>query len=457
MKRYIIEKLKEWLMSKSRKPVVLRGARQVGKTWLVRELAKQTGKQLIELNFERQRHLAIHFDSNNPQEILLNLESALNQTINPDQSILFLDEIQASPELFAKLRWFYEEVPELAVIAAGSLLEFVLENHTFSMPVGRVQYFFIEPLGFEEFLLAKNEIHLLSAIEKFSFDQPFNTALHDKANQLFKEYIIVGGMPESVLTWVNSSSLDELSSVHNNLINTYQDDFAKYAGKMSVSHLESVLHAVPKLLTEKFIYSKVDINARSANIKQAVSLLSKARLCHFVRHTHANGIPIGAEINSKIFKMILIDVGLVSTLLGLKLHQFQNIDDILLINKGAIAEQVVGQLLQLLFPYYVEPKLYYWSRELQSASAEIDYLIQDSQRLIPIEVKAGSVGKLRSLHQFMSEKPWKLAIRFYTGMAITSQIQTKTTKGDSVDYQLISLPFYLINQTYRLLPTEDII
>ena len=146
MQRYITEKLKDWLISKSRKPLVLRGARQVGKTWLVRELAKQSGKQLIELNFEKQRYLATHFESNDPKTILLNLESALNQSINQNQSILFLDEIQAAPEIFAKFRWFYEEMPELAVIAAGSLLEFVLENHTFSMPVGRIQYFFIEPL-----------------------------------------------------------------------------------------------------------------------------------------------------------------------------------------------------------------------------------------------------------------------------------------------------------------------
>ncbi len=451
MKRYLIDKLSNWLASTSRKPVVLRGARQVGKTWLVRELAKQSGKQLIELNFEKQRNLAIHFESNNPRAILLNLESALNQTIQPDQSILFLDEIQAAPDLFAKLRWFYEEMPELAVVAAGSLLEFVLEKHAFSMPVGRIEYFFIEPLGFEEFLLAKNETHLLSAIQQFSFDNPFNIALHDKANQLFKEYVTVGGMPEAVATWIKTTSLEELGKVHHNLINTYQDDFAKYAGKLSITHLEEVLHAIPKLLTKKFIYSHVDPSARNASIKQALNLLSKARLCHPVQSANANGIPIGAEINSKCFKMILIDVGLVSTLLGLKLHQFQKIDDILLINKGALAEQVVGQLLRLLSPYYIDPKLYYWNRELPGSSAEIDYMIQDNQRLIPIEVKAGSEGKLRSLHQFMSEKPWKTAIRCHAGPAQRGQVKLKTTLDKSVDYELISLPLYLVEQLYRLI------
>lgn len=452
MKRYLIDKLKDWLVSPSRKPAVLRGARQVGKTWIVRELARETGKQLIELNFEKQRSLAIHFESNDPATILLNLESALNQSIHPADSILFLDEIQAAPDLFAKLRWFYEDMSELAVIAAGSLLEFVLEKHTFSMPVGRIQYFFIEPLGFEEFLLAKNETHLLSAIEKVSIEKSFNTALHAKANQLFKEFVAVGGMPEAVSTWINTSSLEALAEVHNNLINTYQDDFAKYAGKLSISYLEEVLHAVPKLLTNKFVYSHVDPAARHESIKQALNLLLKSRLCHKVQSTSANGIPPGAEVHSKIFKIILIDVGLVSTLLGLKMHQFSSLEeDILFINKGALAEQVVGQLLRLLSPFYIEPALYYWSRELASSNAEIDYLIQDNQRLIPIEVKAGVEGKLRSLHQFMSEKPWKLAVRFYAGPVKRDHIKSKTTSGEINDYELISLPFYLLGQLHRLL------
>lgn len=451
MNRYLIDKLKDWLKSPTRKPAVLRGARQVGKTWLVRELAKETGKQLIELNFEKKRSLAAHFGSNNPATILLNLESALNQAIDPTNSLLFLDEIQAAPELLAKLRWFYEDMPTLPVIAAGSLLEFVLENHTFSMPVGRIQYFFIEPLGFEEFLLAKNETHLLHAIERTSFEKPLNVALHDKANQLFKEFVTVGGMPEAVSTWINTSSLEKLAEVHNNLINTYQDDFSKYAGKLALSLLDETLHAIPKLLTKKFVYSHVDANARHESIKQALNLLLKARLCHKVQSSSANGIPLGAEVNSKTFKIILLDVGLVSTMLGLKLYQFNHIEDIFVINKGALAEQVVGQLLRLLSPFYIEPTLYYWTRELANSSAEIDYLIQDNQFLLPIEVKAGAEGKLRSLHQFMSVKPWKLAIRFYTGPIQRDHIKSKTTTGEKINYELISLPFYLLEQLYKLL------
>jgi len=453
MYRNSLKDLKAWLISEFRKPLVLRGARQVGKTWLVRELAKEMNKHLVELNFEKQRELSVHFESNNPTTILLNLESALGLSIHPENSLLFFDEIQAAPQLFAKLRWFYEAMPNLPVIAAGSLLEFVLERHEFSMPVGRVNYFFIEPLGFDEFLMAKNEKHLLTRLEQLTITNPLNTALHEKALHLFKEYLTVGGMPEAVNTWIKTQSFDTLARVHNDLINTYKDDFSKYTGHLSINLLDQALTAVPKMLTKKFIYSRVNPNARHGSIKQATDLLTKSRLCYYVKQSAANGIPLDAEINSKHFKMILIDVGLVSTLLGLRLYQFKSIDEIAQINHGALTEQAAGQLLRLLLPNYIDPSLYYWSRELSSASAEVDYIIQDNQRLIPIEVKAGNEGKLRSLHQFMSEKPWKTAVRIYAGPLTKNQINTKTPTGNSVNYELISIPFYLIGQIHRLVNT----
>lgn len=450
MNRYLIEKLKIWLTSSTRKPLVLRGARQVGKTWSIRELARQSGKTLIELNLEQQRHLTHHFESNDPKTILLQLQSALNITIKSEEAILFLDEIQAAPELLAKLRWFYELMPELPVVAAGSLLEFVLEQHQFSMPVGRINYAFVEPLGFEEFLLAKGELHLLDAIKTVTIATPLNDALHHKASRLFKEYLMVGGMPEAVSTWLETESPDALAEVHTNLINTYQDDFSKYAGRLNIDYLEDTLRAIPRMLTQKIVYTQINPTARHASIKQALGLLTKACLCHRVAAVGGNGIPVESDLNPKLFKTIFIDVGLVSNLLGLQLYQFQTLDEIMLINKGAISEQIVGQLLRLLSPSYIEPKLYYWTRESQNSRAEIDYLIQDNQRLIPIEVKAGGEGKLRSLHQFMHEKPWDLAVRFYAGKLLKNTINTNTTTGHPVKYNLISVPFYLVTQIIRL-------
>lgn len=454
MYRQLLIYMQNWLHNSQRKPLVLRGARQTGKTWLVRELAKKENFQLIELNFEQKRHLATHFASNEPDTILLNLESALNININREKCILFLDEIQIVPELLAKLRWFYELMPELAVIATGSLLEFVLESHSFSMPVGRISYCFLEPMGFEEFLLAKNETHLLQAIKNFDLKKPFNDALHTKANQLFKEFMMVGGMPEAVSDWTSHRSLTTLAEKHSNLIQTYKDDFTKYDSKLDLQYLEEVFNHIPATLGKKFVYSHVNKAAKQSSIKNALNLLVKARLVNKVLSAYANGIPLGAEVNHKLFKTILIDVGLVSTMLGVKLYQFQTIDDILLINNGSLAEQVVGQLLRLLNPHFIDPRLYYWSREAQSSSAEVDYLLQYNQTLIPVEVKAGSAGKMRSLQQFFYEKPWTFAIRIYSGSTHKQIIKSQTTQGHTIHYELLSIPFYLISEIERFIEIE---
>lgn len=450
MYRYLIDKMTDWLNSPSRKPLILRGARQVGKTWLVRELARVSGKKLIEINLEQQHALSVHFASNDPKIILLNLQSALNQFIDPAHSLLFLDEIQATPELLAKLRWFYECMPELAIVATGSLLEFALKEHEFSMPVGRIQYFFVEPLGFEEFLQAKQELFLLAAIKQVTLSSPLNQALHQKANQLMKEYLIVGGMPEAVNCWVTASSLEALSEVHHNLINTYKDDFAKYAGTLPKQHLEAVLTALPTMLAHKLMYRHIHPTVRHELLKQAVELLVNARLCHKVQAVAANGIPLAAEVNPKIMKMILVDVGLVSSMLGLRLFHLASLDELMFINSGALMEQLSGQLLRLLTPHYIEPKLYYWVREHASSTAEVDYVIQDNQYIIPLEVKAGVEGKLRSLHQFMFEKKGNLAVRLYAGELNQTKINTRTPNGGVIEYELLSVPFYLISELYRI-------
>lgn len=458
MNRYALDHLENWLISDQRKPLILRGARQVGKTWLVRSLAEKSGKKLCEINFEKRPELALHFSSNEPTEILksLALDLGLKAALDPEKTLLFLDEIQAAPELLAKLRWFYEMLPVLAVIAAGSLLEFTLAEHSFSMPVGRVSYFFLEPLGFEEFLLAKGEELLVQALQKLDNgpeSQFWNEALHQKTNLLFKEYLWTGGMPEAVVTWVKTGQLEAISEVHQNLISTYRDDFSKYAGRLTPQYLNDVLSAVPRFLSQKFIYSRVNPEARHGSIKQAVELLTQARLCHLVQAVHANGIPLEAEKDDKNFKLILIDAGLATASLGLSLKFFSSTDfsDTVWVNQGALAEQVVGQLLRLNFPFYMSPHLYYWTRSTPGSSAEIDYLIQHHDQLIPIEVKSGAEGKMRSLHQFMAEKKGTFALRIYAGPLLISPVKVRTTTGQEVAYQLLSIPFYLIEQIPRLL------
>lgn len=451
MKRTGLIFLKEWLSSTDRKPLVIRGARQVGKTWLVRHLAESENLNLIELNLEKRPSLASLFSTNDPRQIILNLEAAFNRTINPQKSLLFLDEIQAVPELLAKLRWFAEDMRELPVIAAGSLLEFVLSKHAISMPVGRINYMHLEPLSFEEFLLANDKSRLVEYIKLYTVGNEIAREIHEQLMGLFKEYIIVGGMPQAVSSWVNKRSLQAVSQVHHDLIATYRDDFAKYSGRMSTERLEDVLMAVPKHLGKKFVYSRVNPSIQIDAIKRSLDLLSKARVCHKVLGSAANGVPLAAEVQEKYLKVILLDVGLCSAILGLSLDQINLITELDLINKGGIAEQVVGQLLRTIAPPYVEPALYYWHREEKGSSAEIDYVIQYRNIVIPIEVKAGSTGSLKSLHYFMGLKQFPLAVRINSDIPQKIEVSVKDNQGNPVKYLFLSIPFYLLGELHRLL------
>lgn len=455
MNRKILKDLQEWLISSSRKPLVLRGARQVGKTWLVRYLAEQSGKVLIELNFERRANLISLFQTQDPKIILRNLGASLGLEINLEKSILFLDEIQAAPELLAQLRWFAEELPELAVIAAGSLLEFVLKDHAFSMPVGRINYQYLEPMSFDEFLMALGQKKLLEYLEDLK-DFNIPEALHQKLIEYFKEYLIVGGMPAAVSSWITEQSLIKVNQIHHDLLATYRDDFAKYKGRLNLNKLDEVLLAVPKMIGEKFMFSRVSPGGgvgsnNSAMIKQIINLFEKARLCHSVLSTSANGVPLGAEVKSKFFKEIFIDVGLCNSLLGLSLNQINQVHEINLVNQGGVAEQVVGQLLRTIEPAYKEPALYYWVREEKNANSELDYVLAFENKIIPIEVKTGVSGSLKSLHYFMEVKKYKFAVRINSDLPSLMDVKIAGREIESVEYQLLSLPFYLIGHLPRLI------
>jgi predicted AAA+ superfamily ATPase len=443
--------LQEWLISDNRKPLVIRGARQVGKTWLVRYFAKSVGKKLIEVNLEKYPKLASVFSSNEPQAIIQRLRSAFETSINPSECILFIDEIQEFPDLFSKLRWFAEDMPELPVIAAGSLLEFVLGKHEMSMPVGRVSYMYLEPLSFEEFLLAQEKHELVAQLKEFTWKAGISEFTHEKLMNYFKEYLIIGGMPAAVSSWINKRSVSDVSRIHNDIMHTYRDDFGKYSGRIAPIRLSEVLTVVPKNLGKKFVYSKVNSDVRIPVIKEALELLCQARVCHKVKASASNGVPLAAEILSHYIKVILLDVGLSSAELGLSLTDLESIDELDLINKGGIAEQAVGQLLRTIHPLYQEPELYYWLSTEKDTSAEIDYVIQHGSKVIPIEVKAGTAGTLKSLHRFMHLKRSSLAVRINSAVPLLSDIQVKDTQGNLVRYQLRSIPFYLIGELHRLL------
>lgn len=451
MERTRFVDLQSWLNSTDRKPLVIRGARQVGKTWLVRQLAQIANLQLIEFNFEEKKQEISLFRTNDPHTTLQEIGASRNITIQPANSLLFLDEIQVVPELLAKLRWFAEKMPELAVIATGSLLDFTLESHNFSMPVGRIGYLYLEPLSFEEYLVAKKMTGLMRYIQEYSIIDVVPDSIHIQLISLFKEYMIIGGLPAAVANWISENSLITVSKIHNDLITSYRDDFGKYRSRLPIDRLEDVMMSIPRQLGNKFIYNLVNPDTQSSAVKKALELLNKARISHPVKSSNANGIPLGAETNDKYFKEIFIDVGLCSSQLGLNLFEVQSAAEIILINKGAIAEQSVGQLLRTVFPYYIDPSLYYWMRQVSNSSAEIDYLIQHNNKIIPIEVKAGVTGTLKSLHYFMGIKGYDIAVRINSDCPSVTKVEIKDTLGNPVRYTLLSIPFYLIGQIHRLI------
>ncbi|NDD59413.1 MAG: ATP-binding protein [Chlamydiae bacterium] len=419
---------------------------------MIRNLAEDLGLNLIELNFEKRPELKSLFDSNNPQEILMQITAYTGKRGELSRSLLFLDEIQVAPSLLASLRWFAEELPSLAVVAAGSLLDFTLAQSEYSMPVGRIGYMYVEPLSFEEFLMAMGEDALKEYLDGVSLNSCIPQPIHTKLMDYVKEYMIVGGMPSSVVSWKNNKDLSRISQIHYDLLTTYRDDFAKYRGRLPIERLQEVIQAIPRMLGQKFVFSHVNPSVQASSVKQALDLLSQARLCHYVSLSAASGLPLGAEVNEKFFKTVFLDCGLCCASLGLTLPFLSSARELTLVNNGGMAEQVVGQLLRTIFPPFVPPELYYWQRAKKGAQAEIDYVMQYENYIIPIEVKAGVGGSLKSLHQFMKEKKYTIAVRVNSDVPSLAFIEVKDElQESSISYQLMSIPFYLIEQLPRLL------
>jgi uncharacterized protein len=450
MKRAASQHLDNWLAEKNRKPLVIRGARQVGKTWLVRDLAARHNLALIELNFERNPSLAALFNTNDPGETLLNLESEFNTPIDPKATLLFLDEIQAAPEIFAKLRWFKEDIKDLALVAAGSLLEFSLNTYQYSMPVGRITYFYLEPFSFFEFLEATGNQFLMKKLALFSMNDTIPQSLHEKALKLYHTYCLVGGMPEVLQKWADTGDLTSCMKLQQDLLATFQDDFYKYGDRFDPNLLFKLFVSVCRQIGAKFVYSQVDPSAASPAVKKGLTLLCQARVFSMIRHTSANGLPLGAESNDKFFKILMADTGLVSVQLDLSSIPYPQAKDLIFTNKGPLAEQFVGQQLRAAQSPLTDPALFYWQRT-GGRQGEIDYIVQHQSRIVPVEIKSGKAGSMKSLHQFMHDKHLDLAVRINANLPEVKKICVKTTKGDSVAYTLVSIPLYLAQQINTLI------
>lgn len=410
LSRKIDKELAAWRQEKEGKPLLIRGARQVGKSTAIRELAKQFDS-FLEINFEEQRRVHSLFEGDlEPKELCENLSILYNVPIIPGKTLLFFDEIQACIPAISSLRFFYEKYPELHIIAAGSLLEFALAEIP-SFGVGRIRSLFIYPLSFDEYLEGVGERQLLDAKRNASLQNPLAEAIHQKLLTHLKRFLIIGGMPEVVAGYAQNGNLSRCEQALDDLITSLTADFAKYKKQVPFLRISEVFDSVVQQAGGKFIFTKAVTNANHKQIKEATDLLMMAGLVIPVTHTAANGLPLGAEANSKKRKLMILDTGIFQRLLGLTISEILLEDDFDVINKGAIAEQYVGLELLKSSSFYRQENLYFWHREAKSSNAEVDYVIQQKGNIIPIEVKSGKKGSMQSLFLFLEEKKAPFGIR----------------------------------------------
>jgi uncharacterized protein len=454
LKRQAVSQLNRWFHKKNRKPLVIRGARQVGKSTLIRQFAGEQGLRLAEINLEQQRHFEPIFASLDPGRIFQELSSFVKHRID-QRCLLFLDEVQATPSALPALRYLYENNPDIAVVAAGSLLEMVLHQHDFSMPVGRIEYLHLGPMTFEEFLLASDEMYLLDQVRQFVVGQEFSSVAHAQLQQKCREYFFVGGMPEAVAVHVGEKDEEAVSDVHRSILTTYRDDMAKYGKNTGdVLRLQTVFAHVPGHLATRIKYSSIVKDERSSQVKASLETLALARVITPVVHSDCGAVPLAAERNLAVFKLLYLDIGLVCHLLGATAAQLRAWPEATLSNEGGLAEQIVGQ--HLLYPDNgkSDPSLHYWQRDGKSQNAEVDYVVSCSDWVVPVEVKSGASGSLRSLHEFMLHKKGSWAVRFDQNLPSVQEISHEVNRSGQtqrVTYSLLSLPLYMAEQLPRLL------
>ncbi|MDR2084398.1 MAG: AAA family ATPase, partial [Bacteroidales bacterium] len=392
--RNAIAELRKWANNKNRKPLILRGARQVGKTTLVNEFAKEFDIYL-KLNLEREADFNLFENNMEVNDLLTAIYLLNNKPKKEVKTLLFIDEIQNSPKAVAKLRYFYEEAPHIHVIAAGSLLESLIDKHI-SFPVGRVEYMAVRPCSFNEFLGAIGE----SELKEYHLEAQIPAALHSKIIRLFNTYTLIGGMPEVVNHYANNQDIVSLQNIYETLLTGYRDDVEKYAsGDMLRNILRHILtvgwnYAGQRITFERFGNSSY----RSREMGEAFRVLEKTMLLELVYPTTSTEIPLSPE-PKRSPKLLWLDTGLVNYSAGLQKELFVA-KDISEAWRGKIAEHIVGQEL-LVTNNRFSHKRFFWVRDARGSSAEVDYVIQIADKVIPIEVKSGNNAKLRSLHQFM--------------------------------------------------------
>lgn len=446
MKRHFEQFLLNWKDRTTRKPLIVRGARQVGKTYLIDNFGKREFDNYLKINLEENEELRKLFNSNDSKLIIENLSILFKTNFVAGKTLLFIDEIQTCPKAIVTLRYFYEQMPDLHVIVAGSLLDHVLNKMQYSMPVGRVEFGYMYPMNFNEFLLAVGEEQLANFIDNYKLQDYLSAAVHSKVLTLLRRYFFIGGMPEAVKTYVETNNLLEVERIQENILTSLEYDFAKYGSKAEQQHLLTIFKEIPKIVGSKIKYVNISKTLRPEAQRNALYKLEMSRIIHLVKHTTAINIPL--EHGSKeIFKPLFIDIGLLNHLLKVRLIDSEKL---MTIHEGALAEQFVGQELLTIPPNFMDKRLFYWLRESKNSNAELDYLWEHRNKIIPIEVKSGKAGTLKSLFVYTYEKKKKFAVRLSINTPDIQDIKTEIrlkAKNQPIKLKLLTLPLYF---TYKI-------
>lgn len=458
--RLLEKKLENWYQNPHRPPLVLRGARQVGKSTLVKNFCQNNDIQIIELNLERKKLNSFERSDYSIPDVLEEIEVTYKVELieKPSKKILlFIDEIQEQKNAFGFLRYFFEEVPHLPVIAAGSLLEFLLTEDEISVPVGRIEYLKMGPMSFSEFLLALDENLLVKKMSDWAQKRKtISEVVHKSLLNLFQKYLLVGGMPKAVLMYKKTKSLLQVRKIQKEILQTYKDDFMKYSRKTSqLEMLSKVFDYVPFHLGEKVKYSEIDQDSKSRDLKRAIELLVFAKVITPVVHSNASGLPLSFYKDENVYKLYFLDIGLVGAILETPLHESLAIMDTA---SGPLAEQFVAQHLQWYLNTDIHFQVFYWMKDKVPSKSEIDFMFQSGTQIYPIEVKAGTAGKLKSLHQFCVEKKTKIAFQISLHPFQVESVQYRIYQNQEkieLSGKLVKLPFYLIEYLLQSLKQTE--
>lgn len=441
-KRHIDEQLLQWKSSSRRKPLLIRGARQVGKSTAVRELAKEF-RYFVEINLEKQPDLLQMFPENiDVKKTCEKLSGTLGIPIVPGETLLFIDEIQVSKEAIMALRYFKEDYPELHVIAAGSLLEFALEELP-SFGVGRIRSLYMYPFSFDEFLMAQGLDLTVNYKKGATCDEPLTEKAHKDLVDQLRSFYLVGGMPAAVTEWIETHSYLEVSHIHTDIIQTYEDDFNKYKKRVSPVLLRQVLRSVALQIGNKFVYAIAARDVHSSVIREALHLLTLADLITPVKHTDGTGIPLGAEESDNYVKYLFFDQGVMQTMLDIPASDILLASDVDFVNKGGTSEMFAGLEMKKYRDCLLKPEMHYWQNTSKGSNAEVDYLRAKNGRVLPVEVKANTQGGMQSLWIFMRKRKLHEAIR--TSLENFGQFEYYDPKDNFERRHVNIIPLYALS------------